>query len=295
MSDQSAMPEGLSHAGIVKRYRWAIAGTLALLSLENLFTVIEPWLLGRAIDSLIGDSFLGIVIYLAAAVIAMALGVSRRLYDTRIYGRIYRESAGDVAERQFTNEKPTAQTAAHVGFVQEFVDFFEHMLPAAIVSIFMLLGSIVMMAIISPLLCLGTVVVAGLIAAIFGVSAGKINRLNTGLNDEFERQVDILDAREILSTRTHFFSLVRWRIQLSDLEARNFGGVFLLTFMLTAFAVWVLVSAGDKSTGEIFAALSYVLQFSQSVIILPYTYQQFLRTSEIGTRLSGIPTDDTTG
>ncbi|GGD16663.1 ABC transporter six-transmembrane domain-containing protein [Aquisalinus flavus] len=291
MSDRSATPEGLSHAGIVKRYRWAIAGTLALLALENLFTVIEPWLLGRAIDSLIGDSFLGIVIYLAAAIIALALGVSRRLYDTRIYGRIYRESAGDVVERQIANAKPTAQTAAHVSFVQEFVDFFEHMLPAAIVSIFMLLGSVVMMAIISPLLCLGTIVVAGLISAIFGLSARRINSLNTGLNDEAERQVDILEARDILAVRSHFFSLVRWRIQLSDLEARNFGGVFLLTFILTAFAVWVLVSAGDKSTGEIFAALSYVLQFSQSVIILPYTYQQFLRTSEIGTRLSRASPD----
>lgn len=105
------------------------------------------------------------------------------------------------------------------------------------------------------------------------------------LNDEMERQVDILAARQRAGAQNHFAAIARWRIRLSDLEARNFGLVFLLTTALTAGAAYILVIIEQKSVGEIFAALTYVLQFGEAVVMLPYTYQQFLRTREISARL----------
>ncbi len=286
MADDAPVDAGLSHGAVLRRYKGVIAGTLILLAVENLFTVIEPWLLGRAIDALIVNDATGLGVYLAAAFAALAVGVGRRLYDTRVYGRIFRESAGDVSARAFSADAPVAQTAARVHFVKEFADFFELMLPAALMSLFMLGGSIVMLGVISPRLGLLALVVAVLITLIFFLSRGRIERLNKALNDEAERQVEILSGRDAKAARAHFFSLVRWRIQLSDLEARNFGGVFLLTFSLTAAAAWVLIRMEEKSVGETFAALAYVLQFSQAVVVLPYTYQQFIRTREIGARIS---------
>ncbi len=80
---------------------------------------------------------------------------------------------------------------------------------------------------------------------------------------------------------------MRWRVLLSDIEARNFGAAFAFTILLTAFAAWVLIVVEDNTEGQVFAALTYVLQFSQSVVVLPYTYQEFVRTREIGRRLGG--------
>ncbi|HRO04194.1 MAG TPA: ABC transporter six-transmembrane domain-containing protein [Terricaulis sp.] len=280
----------LSHASVARRYKGLIAGTLALLALENIFAVLEPWLLGRALDGLIAGDFTALGIFLIAAIGALGVGVGRRLYDTRAYGRIFRESAGEVAGREFEANAPTAQTAARVQFVQEFTDFFELMLPAALVSVFMLFGSVVMLSIISPRLGAVTALVAVLICAIFFFSRGRIEKLNSAFNDEAERQVEILTNRDAQAFGAHLFSLVRWRIRLSDLEARNFGGVFLLTFSLTAAAAWILIRLEEKSVGDTFAALAYVLQFSQAVVVLPYTYQQFIRTQEIGARISkGAP------
>ena len=51
-------------------------------------------------------------------------------------------------------------------------------------------------------------------------------------------------------------------------------------------AVVVTVRAG-LSVGEIFAILTYLIGVIESLIILPWTYQQLIRAREIGGRIAG--------
>jgi hypothetical protein len=260
---------------------------MGLLALENVFSVLEPWLLGRAIDGLIAREYLGLAVFLVAANVALAIAIIRRRYDTRVFGRIFAENALEAVERENAATRAVGQVTARVSFVKEFTDFFEVMFPAAIASVAALVGAVLMLAAISPLVCAATVAVALLIGSIFWLSRGRMETLNAALNDEMERQVEVLDTRESPRVSAHLSSLVRWRVLLSDIEARNFGAAFAFTILLTAFAAWVLIAVEDNSEGQVFAALTYVLQFSQSVIVLPYTYQEFVRTREIGRRLGG--------
>lgn len=280
-------PAPLTHRGLLRRYRVPIAGTMGLLALENVFSVLEPWLLGRAIDGLIAREYLGLAVFLVAANVALAIAIIRRRYDTRVFGRIFAENALEAVERENAATRAVGQVTARVSFVKEFTDFFEVMFPAAIASVAALVGAVLMLAAISPLVCAATVAVALLIGSIFWLSRGRMETLNAALNDEMERQVEVLDTRESPRVSAHLSSLVRWRVLLSDIEARNFGAAFAFTILLTAFAAWVLIAVEDNSEGQVFAALTYVLQFSQSVIVLPYTYQEFVRTREIGRRLGG--------
>jgi ABC-type multidrug transport system fused ATPase/permease subunit len=270
---------------IARRYAWPIAGTLALLAGENIVTVLTPYLLGDAIDSLVEKSTRGLWIFACVAIFGLATGVFRRIYDTRTYGRIYRETATETVAKEISREAPVSQMTARANFVSEFSEFFEYMLPAALTSGVSLVGSIVMLAIISPVLSVGTIAVSAAVGLVFFLSKGRIGGWNAGLNDEMERQVELLSQRDAALAGSHFAAIVRWRIRLSDLEARNFGLTFLFAIALIILAVYVLISVEEKSTGQAFAALTYIIQFTDSMLILPYTYQQFLRTSEISDRL----------
>ncbi len=88
------------------------------------------------------------------------------------------------------------QVTARISFVKEFTDFFEMMFPAAVTSAAALVGAVVMLAFISPLLSAATVAAALAIGAIFWLSRGRMESLNTSLNDELEQQVEVLDTRE---------------------------------------------------------------------------------------------------
>lgn len=281
------LPGPLTHEGLLRRYRLPIAGTMGLLAIENLFSVVEPWLLGRAIDGLIARQYSALVIFLVAANLALAIAVLRRRYDTRTFGRIFRENALEAVERENAAGSAVGLVTARITFVREFTDFFEIMMPAAVTSAAALAGAVLMLGFISPLLCAATVAAALAVGAVFWLSRGRLRSLNASMNDELERQVDVLGTRDVSRAGEHLSSLVRWRILLSDLEARNFGAAFAFTILLTAIAAWILIVVEDNTAGQVFAALTYVLQFSQSVIVLPYTYQEFVRTREIGARLGG--------
>lgn len=277
--------EEFSPLSIARRYRLSVAGTLAFLTIENVVLVLEPFLLGRAIDGLVAKSFVNLWIFVGVATLGLAVGVARRAYDTRVYGRIFRETASDVVARENERDAPVAQVTARANFVNDVTQFYEIYLPAAIVSFVTLLGAIAMLGFIAPLLCLGAIVVAATVGAVFFLSRRRIDTLNKGLNDEMERQVELLAGRNLDVARAHFGALVSWRVRLSDLEARNFGLTQFATIVLTALAIVVLMIWQEQTVGEVFAALTYILQFTQAIVVLPYTYQQYLRTSEIGTRL----------
>jgi ABC-type bacteriocin/lantibiotic exporter with double-glycine peptidase domain len=277
--------EEFTPLSIARRNRLAVGGTLAFLAIENIVVVLEPYLLGRAIDGLVAKSFIGLWIFVAVASAGLAIGVLRRAYDTRVYGRIFREVASDVVARENEKDAPVAQVTARANFVNDVTQFYELYLPAAIVSFVTLLGAIVMLAVIAPLLCLGAIAVAATVGAVFFLSRKRIDALNKGLNDEMERQVELLARRDWGIAQTHFAALVSWRVRLSDLEARNFGLTQFATIVLTALAIVVLMVWQEQTVGAVFAALTYILQFTQAIVILPYTYQQYLRTSEIGARL----------
>ena len=275
----------LTHAAIAKRYALPVAGTMGLLIIENILAAIAPLFLGRAIDGLIAQTYSALWIFLAVAVTGLIIAIGRRVYDTRVYARIYREAASETVEKENLKEAAVTRITARANFVSEFVEFFEIYLPLALTSFFGLFGSVAMLAFLSPPLALCAAGAGLAMGLIFFFSSPRIRKLNAMLNDEMERQVDILAVRQKAGAQNHFAAIARWRIRLSDLEARNFGLVFLLTTALTAGAAYILVIIEQKSVGEIFAALTYVLQFGEAVVMLPYTYQQFLRTREISARL----------
>ena len=287
-SHTTTTPSGeLTHLGIARRYQFLIAVTMVLLLADNILMVLTPLLLGNAIDGLVADNLTPLWIFAGVALTGLAIGTVRRIYDTRAYGRIYRECAGETVAREIARDAPVSQLTARANFVSEFTDFFELMLPQALTSLITLGGAVVMLAILSPMLSAATVLTALIVGAVFYVSRHRITRFNTGLNNEMERQVTALETRETKKVAGHLAALVRWRIRLSDLEARNFGLAYFFVIALLVGAVYILIAVEGKSIGQAFAALTYVLQFTEAVIVLPYIYQQFIRTREIVARLAG--------
>ncbi|MEO1135527.1 MAG: ABC transporter six-transmembrane domain-containing protein [Pseudomonadota bacterium] len=280
------MSQPLTHGAILRRYKLAIGGTFALLILENVIQVMQPLFLGFAIDGLIAQSYRELWTFVALAMTGLSIGVARRLYDTRAYGRIYRETASETVENENAKSTPVSKVTARANFVSEFAEFFELYLPMALSSVASLIGAVVMLFFISPLLGACAFGVGGVVGLVFFISRNAISTMNTSLNNEMERQVEVLEERNPVSAGLHFSSIVRWRIRLSDLEARNFGIAFGLTIVLAALAVFILIVREQASEGTVFAALTYILQFSEAAIILPYSYQQFIRTREISARLA---------
>lgn len=269
-------------AGIWLTYRRKIIATMSLLTVERLCAVAVPFVLGIAINDLIAGSFRGVWMLAALEIAVLTTGTMRRLYDTRVYAGIYT----DIADQQANKlHLPVTKRAARLQLGRELVDFFEWELPQLAASLIGITGALAMLVYMMPSIGSASILVGMLIGLIFFFSKRHMLGLNKLLNNELERQVTMLESDREFGRRLHLNRLARWRIHLSDLEARNFALAELMLVALIISAVVFTVRSG-MSVGGVFAVLTYLIDLAEGLIVLPWTYQQTIRMQEIGGRMA---------
>ena len=192
----------------VGAYRPQIAFTYGLTLVENLFELLYPWATGVAIDGLLGHGGWQALVPLALIwVLHIAAGIGRHLYDTRLFTRIYAELATAMVVRQRGAGAGTAEVAARAAMGRELVDFFEHDVPGIAKTALGLLGGVAMLLyydLVTGLVMTALMLPIGLINRVYGRHARRLNR---GLNDETEREVDVIAAAERPRAAAHFEAL----------------------------------------------------------------------------------------
>ena len=268
---------------LLKRFAGRFALTLTLVVLEAAGWIFFPLVIGRAIDSVLADSTRGLYEFAILGIVTMGIAVLRRLVDSRAYARIYVTLGEEMAES--AADSSTSTRTARLGMLREIVEFFENSLPELVNSVIGLAGTVLILAALNVPVFLGCLAVAVATVVLYALTGGLTIRYNEGLNDEHERQVDAVDSGDPARLAKHLRAMMRWNIRLSDLEAANFGINWVFMIALLVFAV----SAATTETteyGAVFAIVMYVFQFVESMLMLPFFYQQWLRLREISGRLA---------
>ena len=268
---------------LLKRFAGRFALTLTLVVLEAVGWTLFPLAIGRAIDSVLQDSHRGLYELAGLGVVAMAIAIARRLVDSRAYARIYARLGEDLVLRE--PGRSTSTLTARLGMLREMVEFFENSLPNLVDSTVGLGGTVLILSALNPPVFLGCLAVAGVTATLYALTGRLTTRYNRGLNDQYERQVDAVATGDPARVGGHIRDMMRWNIKLSDLEAANFGIVWLFMIGLLVYSVDAATEATTEY-GRVFAVVMYVFQFGDSVILLPLYYQQWLRLREISGRVA---------
>ena len=268
-----------------RRFAGRVALTLTLVVLEAVGWTLFPLAIGRAIDGVLADSARGLYEFAALGIVTMGIAIARRLVDSRAYARIYARLGGELVGGR--SENSTSATTARLGMLREIVEFFEHSLPGLINSMIGLAGTILILSVLNRPVFLGCLAVMSATVLLYALTSRLTTRYNKELNDEQERQVDAVESADAGRVGGHLRDMMRWNIKLSDLEAANFGIVWLFMVALLVFSI----GSAAKETAEygtVFAVVMYVFQFAESVALLPFYYQQWLRLREISGRLATI-------
>ncbi len=282
------MQTDYSIKAIFKRYKGKIIATFSLLTLENVFKVLQPLVLGIAINDLIASSYDGLWLFCGLYAASFVIGVIRRYVDTRAYTYIYTHVASEIIELQNSKQVSVSTIAGRTALVKELVDFFEHDITQGFTALITVVGALVMLSFFDWWLFGGCLITVILIVIIYAFSKNRIYNYNTALNDELEQRVAVLEARQHAGIFGHFKNISKFLVKLSDLETLNFGLIEIILFVLAIFALYTSASAPDASAGDIFAVLTYVLEFSGGIFMLPIIFQQIIRLKEISARLKTI-------
>ena len=270
---------------LLKRFARRYALTVLLVVLEAAGWVFFPLVIGRAINSVLADSARGLYELAALGIVAMGIAVLRRIVDSRAYAGIYTTLGEEMVARDA--ESSTSTRTARLGMLKEIVEFFENSLPELIVSVVGLVGTVLILSALNFPIFVGCLIVTAVTVTIYALTGNLVTRYNEGLNNEHERRVDIVHSGNPVRVARHLRRVMRWNIRLSDLEAANFGVNWLFMIALLVYSV----SAAAEQTveyGTVFAVVMYVFEFMESMMMLPFYYQEWLRLKEISGRLAAV-------
>jgi hypothetical protein len=262
-------------------HRWRILATYGLFSLENLLRLAQPLVLGWAIHDLLRSSMLGLALFLGQHVLYLAIASARRLNDTRCFTRIHADLATGLVLDQRGRAVEVSRVAARSALSREVVDFFERDLVVAIYCLYSVIGALAMLAWADLVLvpwCLALLLPAYLLSRWTG-------RQGLILNDEVEREVEVIERARPPEVRGHFDLIRRWRIALSDRDAFSYGVLETLIFVAMAAALVRTCARPGVDAGTIFAVLGYVLMYVTGIANVPLLVQHFGRLRDISRRL----------
>jgi ABC-type multidrug transport system fused ATPase/permease subunit len=278
----------ITHGRIFQRYWAQIIVTFLLIIISSGLWLLQPFLLGTAIDGMTKGQWLGVVSLAGLQLVALVVGAARRLYDVRVYTRIYRDIGAETLAASNAANVEITRVAARSSMLREVVTFFEFRLPATVRAFLDLVGSLAFLAFLSmPVFfaCLGGMVA---IMAIAGLFSGRLLRVNMALNDQLEREVDIYSGRNADDAKEHLRALTSHQVRRADLQVVMFGVNSVALMAVLLYSLYQVVSVEGGAIGAVFAVFSYVVRFIGAVDALPTAYVELLRTVEITRRINDI-------
>ena len=271
--------------GLFKEYRWKIIVAYGLLNVESLLVLSQPYCLGQAINGLLGSSLVGVGLFLAQYAGHLGVAVARRCYDARVFNGIYTAIVSRTVVQQRASGADVSRITARSALSRAYAEFYQQHLPIILQSAYFACGSLLILGLYDGrliALCLLLILPVGVLSFFY---RRRSMPLTAGLHDELENEVNVIQSGTADEVRGHYARVARWRIWLTDLEAKNFALMEVFVLVLIVVALARACGTDGKEAGDIFAVFRYVIMFVTGLDGVPFIIQQVSRLQDIGRRL----------
>jgi ABC-type multidrug transport system fused ATPase/permease subunit len=271
---------------VLRTHQLAIGTTYSLTLIERGCTFAYPALTGLAVDGLVNRNFQGLIALTGVWLLHLAIAFVRNRYDTRVFMNIYAEIATRTAMFQQKRGSSLSKISARVELARDIVDFFEVEIPAVFHNLVAVVGSLAMLFIYD--------IHAGLIATLVLLPMGGVNawywrkalRLNEGINNQIEREVDVLATARPLIVNRHFRLMRRWRVALSDAESWTWATTEVATIIALIFVLIDFTQSPGFTAGSIYAILAYVYDYLGGLDDIPNVVNNLAKLKDVRKRLT---------
>ena len=251
--------------------------------LTELSMIIQPYLLGRSIDGLIGGTWLWVILLFISYCISNLFDYKRMVYDTKVYTQIY----NDIVLRFLKiNNKPDSVKVARADMAHDIVGVLEEYVHYYIATIITIFGSIGFIFITNWKV--GLSVTLALIVIIFAVLVfyKKIRQSIDVKNNHYENKVTAIQNG--YDTSVSFFNRRR-RLEIfeSTLQGKNWLLVGMIKSAFLVSSIVLLITTSDNITaGSVITIYSYVNNFLISLMAIPVAVEMYSRLSNIIKRIN---------
>ena len=116
----------------------------------------------------------------------------------------------------------------------------------------------------------------------------KMVQITEKVNDEFEKQLEVIEKEDVPTITEYFQKVRRLNIKKSNTEAYNFGVLELFSFSMITVSIYVMCQTPNVSYGDIVATYGYILRFAYSFDFIPHLTERVATMHDIQERLEEV-------
>jgi ABC-type multidrug transport system fused ATPase/permease subunit len=279
---------------ITIKYKYSIVLILLFVLLENVAWIIEPTFFGKLLDALIDhfydhekiDFIYPLVIWIFIYLLNVIGGTLRRLFNGRIYSKMYAEIATNVIVESESRRDPFSKMFVRAELIKEYIVFFKDRIPEVMWQLSATIGVICALFFYDYRIALVCLIVFLPIGYVTNLNRKNVVRLQKDIHDNQEELFKLIESRDT-SKISHFYQrTISPKTKIARWNAFDYISVKVLLVIIFVTVLFICVDVDKFSTGRIYSIVAYLWTFISSTEFLPELMESLASIKDLNERFS---------
>jgi ABC-type multidrug transport system fused ATPase/permease subunit len=278
---------------LFKKYRGSISFAFVLVLIENLAWIIEPYLIGVVIDILIDKEYVDpnvntlgpLLAWIGLFVVNSSVGAYRRVYDTKLYTRIFTQIATYVSENSLLKNLSISQTAARADLSYQYISFLQYRMPEIVDNLVAIFGAVIAMYLFDWRISLTCAVIIIPLYIINKLYVKKVSVHQKAYHDMYEDVVEVISKKDPKEVERYYTELAKPQVKISNWSALNFSLMRVVLLVIFMSVIYISIELDEWSAGELFSIVAYLWTFVTASEALPELMESWTSLQDISRRL----------
>src|SRR5581483_3818215 len=242
--------------------------------------------LGFFVTQDIGPFLPPLIPWVLLFLINSALGGFRRIYDTRIYTRMFANLSSDVVARQLAQGEDLSKVAARSSMAWNNIEFFQYNVPEFLEQLIAVGGAVIALGLFDwRLTVVGGILI---ILVIFGSRyyMRMLEHIQVRLHDRYEDEYNTFATREPAKIQSYYNEIADLEIRYSQRSTMSYGVVraFLLVMFLST--LYISIDLDRFTIGSLYSIVAYVWSFVTATEYIPYLSEKWVELKDASRRIT---------
>lgn len=271
---------------VMFRDNWkSILFSYSLFAINSILMVVYPKVLGESIDHLIAKDYSYIWFLVFTFVAIMFFGYVSKIYDTKVFSKIYRRFASIETNNQIENGVETTKINGRLTLMRYIVQFFERDMLIVLQTIIGLVGAIYFLSLVSLTIVGFLIITSILILSATFYYSPKIAKVTSQYNDLSEDQTEVIGTRNLSAINNLLRRGQHLSLKLSGIDAKFSIWIQGIVYGSVTALLTYYVMYNNVSVGSVFSTYRYMFDFCNSLLGIPTIITSYINIKDVIKRL----------
>ncbi|MEO8448309.1 MAG: ABC transporter six-transmembrane domain-containing protein [Gemmatimonadota bacterium] len=278
---------------LLRGHERGVAFTLSLASVEYIAWVLEPSLFGPVLDGLIDTRnhepkarlLAPLVFWAIAFAVNSGAGAIRRVFEQKIYLRLFADLAARVVELGKRKRVPLTAVQGRIELTKGVVTFLQHRVPEILDQGIAIVGAMVSLAFFDFRLAAACAAVLVPVLWVQRMYTKAVTKLQAEVHDRVEAVSIVLHTGDPDQVRSYLLETARSQQAIANWGARVFVVLRVVLFVIFLVVLFVAIDLDDFTTGRLYSIVAYIWTFITSTEYIPDLIEDWIAFKDIEGRL----------